>query len=192
MMFKLLLWLTVCSALGLVGCDREKTNRAQTSVEKKEVKEVPKAEKRERKPLPDCNRVIITDPEGQPIFVIPNPPKPCRPYMPIIRYFSTLSEVFNDLDSNQSIAFQTAFESDLSYLAMPSDTDITNLSLDNLSTLWGDLEKASLSGTPDELGEELLSEALADPAQVPTPALLSGLIGISLAALHRRVQSAND
>ncbi|NJL49214.1 MAG: PTPA-CTERM sorting domain-containing protein [Leptolyngbyaceae cyanobacterium SM2_5_2] len=162
-----------------------------------EVKETAKKQKVEEKPLPSCNRVIIPDPERRPIFVIPNPPKPCQPYMPTIQYFSTLTEVFNDVDFDQSIAFQevdsqTAFESNLGYLALPSYADSDNLNPDNLGTLWGELEEIDLSRASDEPGEELLSEPLTSPAQVPTPALLSGLVGLCLAALHRRVQAADD
>jgi|GEM_PF-3863554 hypothetical protein len=86
-------------------------------------------------------------------------------------YFPTSAEVFDD------------FRFEWSY----ADTSIPShyLKLADLNPSYISHPLGALLGQPKSLIPP-------DPAQVPAPALLSGLIGISIAALHRRVQAADD
>ncbi|NJL49215.1 MAG: PTPA-CTERM sorting domain-containing protein [Leptolyngbyaceae cyanobacterium SM2_5_2] len=177
------IYLAILLTLSLVGCKRD--NKAKATQNSNKVSE--KSATPTNPPLFQCNFVF----EPLPGFDRPVARVICDPAFPPVSeiifftadtlstpyegnkgsYFPTSTEVFDDFRIEQGHTYPSI---SLRYLKLES------LDFDNTSNPLNKPLNQPASLTPP------------DPAQVPTPALLTGLVSISVAAMRKRAKSAAD
>jgi len=184
---KLFIYCAILSALGLVGCERD-NNSAKLATQKSTANQASeKQASSETSPPFRCDFVF----EPLPGFDRPVARVVCDPAFPPVSeiifftadtqlatyngyedaYFPTSTEVFDDFRVEQGYAYTSI---------SPRYSKLERLNFDDASNPLNKPSKNPASLTPS------------DPAQVPTPALLTGLVGISVAAMRKRAKSAAD
>jgi hypothetical protein len=184
---KLFIYCAILSALGLVGCERD-NNSAKLATQKSTANQASeKQASSETSPPFRCDFVF----EPLPGFDRPVARVVCDPAFPPVSeiIFFTADTQLATYNGYEDSYFPTSTEV---FDDFRVEWDYTSTSISRRYLKLAELNPSYIShplSVPLSKPKSLIPP---DPAQVPTPGLLSGLIGISVAALHRRVQSADD